>query len=88
MKKIEYIAKYKTTSRYGTSRFLNKISDNLYILTGESHFIRGSEDFIDFEGGPYISVGMNLMDIFGVDEEVTEINLQTCIIKTKNNDNN
>lgn len=47
-------------ARYGLSRHLYKISDNSYIMEGNSNFSRGAEGVVDFEGGPYIEVGMPL----------------------------
>lgn len=51
-------------SRYGQERHLKKIDDDTYIVYGESAFMRGAEDMVDFEGGPMLQVGDDL-SIFG-----------------------
>lgn len=50
-------------NRYGNDRVIEKISSTKLRVTGESLFIRGSEDkegnqtMFDFEGGPCLTVG-------------------------------
>lgn len=48
--------------RYGQKRAITKISDNEYILEGDSHYCRGGllnngAKFFDLEGGPFVSIG-------------------------------
>lgn len=58
-----------STSRYGTKRYIEKEKDNVYIISGDSHYYRviGDKfifpDAFDFEGGPFISIGMSLLDL-------------------------
>ena len=51
-------------SRYGDIRTFEEVKDVGYIVYGESHYLRcignNSLEAIDFEGGPYISVGMDI----------------------------
>ena len=53
---------YITSSRYGATRSLSPLgaqSDGTrqYILWGRSHYVRGGDGMIDFEGGPFVSTG-------------------------------
>ena len=61
-------------SRHNEQRYLNKLSDSLFEIYGESEFIRlhGLEEIqaIDYEGGPFINVGQVLLndyDIFRIE---------------------
>jgi len=60
---------YTTKSRYGVIRTLTEISDNLYIVEGKSEIMRVSNDFIDFEGGPFLMIGENL-SMFGLPDKI------------------
>lgn len=59
-------------SRYDDDRYLKKLSKNKYLIYGKSlysRFVAGFES-VDFEGGPFISIG----DTFKwLDGEVKEI---------------
>lgn len=60
----------ESKSRYGDVRVIEEIDANNLKITGKSNYIREIFDegangvhtiqAIDFEGGPYISVGMNI----------------------------
>lgn len=67
-------------SRYGDDRRVWKISSNEYKIVGKSHFMRGGADgkrtlYADFEGGPMVVVGDDLMQygIVGDNRYVSEI---------------
>lgn len=45
-------------ARYGLVRHLHKICEGTYIIEGSSRYSRGAEGMADFEGGPFITVGM------------------------------
>lgn len=44
-------------SRYGEPRFIEKISDNEYLIYGKTNWIRSGDNFVDFESGPFLIVG-------------------------------
>lgn len=44
-------------NRHRTIRYFEKVDKNTYLVWGESYYMRGSEDYIDFEGGPFIAIG-------------------------------
>ena len=51
---------YSFASRYGDARSLSPLGEQgdgtrAYIIEGESHYVRGGEGMIDFEGGPFVS---------------------------------
>ena len=51
---------YTTSSRYGVARSLSPLprrddGTQAFILWGESHYVRGGDGMIDFEGGPFVS---------------------------------
>lgn len=53
---------YTTSSRYGVVRSLSPLGEQpdgtrQYILWGRSHYVRGGDGMIDFEGGPFVSTG-------------------------------
>ena len=58
-------------SRYGEKRTIYKFR-NHYIIEGESQYIRGGDDFIDFEGGPYLSKRA-VVNFFGENVLITNI---------------
>jgi len=65
-------------SRCGLPRYLKKIGNNEWIVWGKSRYIRNSGnptslDLIDYEGGPFIAVGDNLKESFGLNLKVKEI---------------
>jgi hypothetical protein len=67
-------------SRYGDDRRVWKVSENEYKIVGKSHFMRGATDgkrtiFADFEGGPMVAIGDDLMQygIVGDTRFVSEI---------------
>jgi len=45
-------------SRYGQDRFIREVNKNSCIVYGKSRYFRVGEEFFDFEGGPFISIGM------------------------------
>lgn len=47
-------------SRYGVPRYIEKLNENAYLIYGNSNYIRSGENFIDYEGGPNISVGQQI----------------------------
>jgi hypothetical protein len=55
-------------SRYGVLRTLYRSGPNEYIIEGESGFFRVGEEFVDLQGGPFISLDTP-MDMFGVSDE-------------------
>lgn len=75
-----YIQKRKIVfkSRYGDTRTLEKIDDKTWKISGISNYIRilGSMEAIDYEGGPYLEVGMDLKTIggSGIIKSITSIN--------------
>lgn len=53
---------YTTSSRYGVPRSLSPLRSRgdgvqQFVLWGESHYVRGGDGMIDFEGGPFVSTG-------------------------------
>ena len=61
-------------SRYSTPRYFEKVDKNTYLVWGESHYIRGGEGYIDFEGGPFISVGTLMCNFIPLSKDmVTKI---------------
>jgi hypothetical protein len=53
---------YTTSSRYGVARSLSPLprrddGTQVFILWGESYYVRGGDGMIDFEGGPFVSTG-------------------------------
>lgn len=63
----------KNTSRYGDERKVYKISDDEYRIIGKSLYMRSGRataeseavNMVDFEGGPYIELGMKA-SMFGI----------------------
>ena len=53
----EFYKEFTVTSRYGHERLIRNIEDRQYILVGKSEFVRAGQDFIDYEGGPFLRVG-------------------------------
>jgi hypothetical protein len=51
-------ASYSYLARYGLLRTVTKVAPFTYIVHGKSAYMRGAEGMVDFEGGPYIVVGM------------------------------
>jgi hypothetical protein len=48
-------------ARYGLVRHLHKICEGTYVIEGPSCYSRGAEGLADFEGGPFITVGMPML---------------------------
>jgi len=44
-------------NRYRTIRYFEKIDKNTYLVWGESYYMRGNDEFIDFEGGTFSAIG-------------------------------
>jgi hypothetical protein len=65
-------------SRNGDKRTLLKVSENEYTLSGRSLYHRmgwnegGVVNFMDFEGGPFISVGLPI-SLFGAKHDERKI---------------
>lgn len=61
------IPKITFKSKYGDTRTLEQLTSNSWKISGISNYIRilGKMEAIDYEGGPYIEVGMNLKSIGG-----------------------
>ena len=59
-------------SRYGDIRYIRRLSSKRFMIWGKAHFMRGAEDFIDYEGGPFISLDGNLPD-HGIDRVIKKI---------------
>ena len=51
----------RSISRYHVERIIRKVNSYTYLLEGETLFTRGTTDnsMVDFEGGPYLEVGMS-----------------------------
>jgi hypothetical protein len=45
-------------SRYGSPRFIRRVDEDTFVIYGESRYFRVGEEFFDFEGGPFILIGM------------------------------
>lgn len=56
-------------ARYGLVRHLHKICEGTYVIEGPSRYSRGAEGMADFEGGPFIMVGMPMMACCDVNED-------------------
>ena len=63
------VDKFTVKSRYGEPRTIEKVDDQTYILSGESHFCRGGEGMVDLEGGPFLKVGYDFYEL-GIITEV------------------
>lgn len=63
MKKI-----FQFLSRYGQTRTVYKNGNDEYIIEGESNFFRSGDEFVDLEGGPFISKETDLQ-LYGILEE-------------------
>lgn len=56
----------KFRARYGLERTVFKLNDTTFLVEGESNYSRGSmnekgnQDMADFEGGPFLALGMSL----------------------------
>lgn len=61
-----------TTSRYGHARFINEIKQGVYEIYGNSLYMRVSEEYIDYEGGPMILVGED-MKFYGGEGIISKI---------------
>ena len=60
-------------SRYGSQRVVEQISDDQFTIEGPTHFMRAAHQvgsdgkevitMVDFEGGPYITLGTPMSDL-------------------------
>jgi len=55
-------------SRYNQLRTVYKNGYDEYIIEGESAFYRAGEEFVDLQGGPFVSKNEGL-DLFGIKDE-------------------
>lgn len=63
-------------SRDGTPRYIEVLDANNYLIYGKSNYLRYGDDFIDYEGGPFIQKGQPL---YKEDERVViDIKPYTC----------
>lgn len=67
-------------SRYGQKRFIRAVDDRTYVIYGESNYFRGGEEFFDFEGGPFISVGM-AASMLGLDDDRSVVSVKALDCK-------
>lgn len=58
-------------NRNGQPRYIEVLDSNNYLIWGESAYIRFSNEFVDFEGGPFIKKGHPLYK--GDNREVIDI---------------
>jgi|GEM_PF-4946654 hypothetical protein len=68
-------------SREGTPRYIEVLDANNYLIYGNSNYLRFGDDFIDYEGGPFIAKGQPL---YGSDERVI-VDIKPCITEGKPN---
>lgn len=76
-------------NRYGQERITTKTGTNTFTVEGASAFIRsawmenepGVIDFVDFEGGPFISVRSSMWE-YGVTGEDRERVVQSVAVAT------
>lgn len=57
------MSKIKITSRDGTPRYIQKLPDGHYKISGESMYMRYGDNFIDYQGGPFININMDLSEL-------------------------
>ena len=57
--------KITLNSRYGVPRTLEVLDEKqgFFALYGESNYIRQSSDMFDFEGGPFVMIGEQFLDL-------------------------
>ena len=57
--------KMTLNSRYGVPRTLEVLDEKqgFFALYGESNYIRQSSDMFDFEGGPFVMIGEQFLDL-------------------------
>jgi hypothetical protein len=60
---------FEFNSRYGQPRLVYRNGPFEYLIEGESSFIRVGEEFIDFEGGPFISTDSSLEEQLGIPDK-------------------
>ena len=59
-------------SRYNQPRYVTYLGDDWYQVEGPAEYIRGGDDFFDFEGGPMLMIG----EFFDLYSEIVEIKAQ------------
>lgn len=62
---------FEFQSRYNQTRTVYINSVNEYLIEGESRFYRVGEDYVDLQGGPFISKTCSLKEQIGIDDERT-----------------
>jgi len=67
-------------SRYGQKRFIRAVDDKTYVVYGESNYFRCGEEFFDFEGGPFIVIGM-AASILGLDDDRSVVSVKALDCK-------
>lgn len=55
------------TNRHGDIFTFTKQEDGNVLWEGSFEYVRSGDDFIDPSGGPYLSVGMDMVKVFGYD---------------------
>jgi len=59
---------FEFKSRYNQIRTFYKNGHNEYLIEGESKFFRVGEDYIDLQGGPFVSKTESLQDQFEIND--------------------
>lgn len=62
-------------SRYGQKRFVRNVDDKTYVVYGECNYYRVGDDFFDFQGGPFIFVGMSA-SLLGLDDDRSVVSVK------------
>ena len=68
-------------SRYNIPRHIEVFDANNYLIWGNSEYLRYGDDFIDYEGGPFVQKGEQLYK----DDERAIIDIKPYTCKSKPN---
>lgn len=60
---------FEFDSRYGQPRLVYRNGPKEYLIEGESRFYRVGEEFVDLEGGPFVSIHGSLQEQFGIPDK-------------------
>lgn len=78
-------------SRRGDIRKIYQLGPNLYLIEGPSYYMRSAENMVDFEGGPCLFIGDDLIpnqqiiSLKIIDSDTTNV---CCVeIRTENRKN-
>jgi len=63
-------------SRYNIPRHIEVFDANNYLIWGNSEYLRHGDDYVDYEGGPFIQKGQPLYD--GDERIIVDIKPYTC----------